>query len=282
MKKQYIEVKQPDGSFTYGGNQAWLSTEVERSFGCGFIAAADILRYLRGRSGDSDLANPDDGSGGSEPGLTMMDAGSDRPGESESGGKMTEPLRGMGRFSLTKQSYLDDIRELAPDFRVRGKLGITGFGLARRMNRIFRREKLPYRSKWSVGRKRLERRLFEMLEADIPVLLSVGPGFFHKGQHLPLYRRTPEGNYERANSMRDHYVTVTGVLTAEEMMTSVSDEKAETENVVKERSKRNGNETMLRISSWGHEYYINFGEYLDHVRKYDNFLFSSILYIRAL
>ena len=99
-----------------------------------------------------------------------------------------------------------------------------------------------------------------MLEADIPVLLSVGPGFFHKGQHLPLYRRTSEGNYERTNSMRDHYVTVTGALMIEGSMVP-------------------GNGDMLRISSWGHEYYINFSEYLDHVKKNDNFLFSSILYI---
>ena len=240
MKKQYIEVKQPDGTFTYGGNQAWLSTEVERSFGCGFIAAADILRYLRGRSDDSNFEE------------MSVDL--------DSVNRIAVDSDRMGSGSLSKQDYLDDIRKLAPDFRVRGKLGITGFGLARRMNRIFRREKLPYRAKWSVGRKRLERRLFAMLEADIPVLLSVGPGFFHKGQHLPLYRRTPEGAYERASSMRDHYVTVTGVMTTEDMMAS-------------------GNGDMLRISSWGHEYYIYFSEYLDHVKKYDNFLFSSILYI---
>lgn len=240
LKKQYIEVRQPDGTFTYGGNQAWLSTEVERSFGCGFIAAADILRYLRGRSDDSNFEE------------MSVDL--------DSVNRVAVDSDRMGSGSLSKQDYLDDIRKLAPDFRVRGKLGITGFGLARRMNRIFRREKLPYRAKWSVGRKRLERRLFAMLEADIPVLLSVGPGFFHKGQHLPLYRRTPEGAYERASSMRDHYVTVTGVMTTEDMMAS-------------------GNGDMLRISSWGHEYYINFSEYLDHVKKYDNFLFSSILYI---
>lgn len=243
LKKQYIEVRQPDGTFTYGGNQAWLSTEVERSFGCGFIAAADILRYLRGRSDDSNFEE--------------MSA------DLDSVNRVAVDSDRMGSGSLSKQDYLDDIRKLAPDFRVRGKLGITGFGLARRMNRIFRREKLPYRAKWSIGRKRLERRLFEMLEADIPVLLSVGPGFFHKGQHLPLYRRTPEGAYERASSMRDHYVTVTGALMIEESMVP-------------------GNGDMLRISSWGHEYYINYGEYLDHIKQYDNFLFSSILYIRAL
>ena len=37
---------------------------------------------------------------------------------------------------------------------------------------------------------------------------------------------------------------------------------------------------MLRISSWGHEYYVNYNEYMDHVKKNDNFLFSNILYIR--
>ena len=259
LKKQYIEVEQPDGSFTYGGNQAWLSTEVERSFGCGFIAAADILRYLRGRSDDSnfeemsaDVPEDIDSSG---PGIAKLDSA-----DLDSVNRVAVDSDRMGSGSLSKQDYLDDIRKLTPDFRVRGKLGITGFGLARRMNRIFRREKLPYRAKWSVGRKRLERRLFAMLEADIPVLLSVGPGFFHKGQHLPLYRRTPEGAYERASSMRDHYVTVTGALMIEGSMVP-------------------GNGDMLRISSWGHEYYINFSEYLDHVKKYDNFLFSSILYI---
>ena len=39
-------------------------------------------------------------------------------------------------------------------------------------------------------------------------------------------------------------------------------------------------EVLLRISSWGEEFYIRFDEYMDHVKKYDNFLFSSILYIR--
>ncbi len=151
-----------------------------------------------------------------------------------------------------KQEYLDDIHVLAQDFRVRGKLGITGFGLARRMNRIFRRENLPYRSKWSIGKKRLLRRLPEMLEADIPVLLSVGPGFFHKDQTLPLYRRAEDGKYVKASSMRDHYVTVTGAV----------------------------EDGMLLISSWGQAYYMNFEDYIDHIRKYDNFLFSSILYIQ--
>ena len=228
LTKPYITVEQADGMRTYGGNQAWLSTEVERSFGCGLIAAADILRYLRGR-GAKEMQEDFALSG----------------------------VESLAKIVVSKQAYLDDIRELSTDFRIRGKLGITGFGLARRMNRIFRREGLPYRAKWSIGRKRLQRRLPEMLEADIPVLLSVGPGFFHKQDYLPLYRRTEAGTYEKTSSMRDHYVTVTGLIVSGK-------------DIVE----------MLRISSWGSEYYVNYSEYVEHVKKSDNFLFSSILYIR--
>ena len=56
-----------------------------------------------------------------------------------------------------------------------------------------------------------------------------------------------------------HYVTVTGV---EEYSTS------------------DGTKIMLEISSWGRKYYVNYDEYLEYVRKNDNFYFSNILYIK--
>ena len=260
LTKPYISVEQADGTRTYGGNQAWLSTEVERSFGCGLIAAADILRYLRG-------CDPEE-----------MQVDADAPALSG--------LEELAGFVISRRDYLDDIRRLAADFRIRGKLGITGFGLARRMNRIFRREGMPYRAKWSIGRKRLQRRLPEMLEADIPVLLSVGPGFFHKKDHLPLYRRTETGVYEKTSSMRDHYVTVTGLLRAGDnadgsrsRAVGVGADTGTMETVTTGTAAAEPVE-MLRISSWGYEYYVNYIEYLDHVKKNDNFLFSNILYIR--
>lgn len=248
LRRPYIHVEQEDGSLSYGGDQAWLSTAEERSFGCGLIAAADILRYLRAQAAEENM------------------------------GRETDRETPRRISSLTRQEYLEDIRILSRDFRIRGPLGITGFGLARRMNRIFRREQLPFRSKWSIGRKRLEKRLLEMLSEDIPVLLSVGPGFFHRKERLPMYRPAEEqegkgkkresggpevhrdftGGFTKVNSMHDHYVTVTGYL--------------ETGGAFPGR--------WLRISSWGGEYYVNHEEYMEHVRKYDNFLFSSLLYIR--
>lgn len=214
LARNYITVQLENGRSSYGGDQSWLKTRAEQDFGCGLIAAADILRYLRRKEG-----------------------------------RETEKL-------LTREEYLKDIHELSESFRIRGPLGITGFGIANRMNRLFRREGLPYRSKWSFGRKRLERRIPEMLSADIPVLLSVGPGFFHPKERLKMYRETESGELREAQTMRDHYVTVT------------------------ERCRTETGEYMLRLSSWGNMYYVNQREYLEHVKKYDNFLFSSILYIR--
>lgn len=239
LRHPYIHVELEDGRLSYGGDQAWLSTAEERSFGCGLIAAADILRYLRAKEEslrEEPLAGPD------------RDA-------------VRNEAQNAGRNNnkLTQEEYLEDIRTLSRDFKIRGPLGITGFGLARRMNRIFRREKLPYRAKWSIGRRRFEKRLSEMLSRDIPVLLSVGPGFFHRNERLPMYHITD--GFTKVNSMHDHYVTVTGCL---ELGAAGENSPAG---------------KWLRISSWGGEYYVNYIEYMEHVRKYDNFLFSSLLYI---
>ena len=222
LQHTYVKIEADAGRISYGGNQSWLSTDAERSFGCGLIASADVLRYIRRKEG--------------------------RP--ESMGEKDADPTR-----TLTKQQYLEDIHVLSLDFRVRGPLGITGFGLARRMNRVFRREKLPYRSKWSVGRKRFLRRLEEMLDRDIPVLLSVGPCFFHRNERLPMYEKKEDGTLWKSSSMNDHYVTATGM-------------------------EEGPSGKMVQISSWGEKYYISLQEYVDHVKKFDNFLFSSLLYIR--
>ena len=211
LQRSYVTVNADAGRVTHGGDQAWLSSEAARSFGCGLIAAADILRYLRKDTGQE----------------------------------------------LSKARYLEEIAVIQKDFPVKGSLGITGFGLARRMNRMFRREGLPFRARWGMSRRRLESRIREMLSADIPVLLSVGPCFRHKKERLPLYHRKTEGKYEKSSGMRDHYVTVTG------WEQSPAEESG-----------------MMEISSWGEKYYVNYAEYEAFVKKNDNFLFSNILYIR--
>ena len=101
-------------------------------------------------------------------------------------------------------------------------------------------------------------RMLDYFESnDIPVIISIGPGFFRK-QKVKFYNceeKDGKLKFKPVTQTKDHYVTITGVL--------------ETENV-----------TMMEISSWGKKYYVNWEEYKRYVRKYDNYYFSNILYIK--
>ena len=92
----------------------------------------------------------------------------------------------------------------------------------------------------------------EMLRRDIPVILSIGPNFprlWKQGKET-LYRMD-QGDYRRAAETRAHYVTVTGM-----------------------------DESWLRISSWGKEYYLSREEYETYRADISSALVSNIVYIR--
>ncbi|MCA5962640.1 hypothetical protein LC724_22785 [Blautia sp. RD014234] len=93
-----------------------------------------------------------------------------------------------------------------------------------------------------------------MLAHDIPVILLVGPNFpFVWGKHrLNMYHRSPEGEYSPSCQIKAHFVTVTGM-----------------------------DDTWMRVSSWGKEYYINRQEYVNYVKKHSSFLISNICYIKS-
>lgn len=131
--------------------------------------------------------------------------------------------------------------------------GINGVSLAWGVNRLFRKRGLPYHASWAWSGEKLWPRVREMLEQDLPVILSVGPNFpaVWKKERLPFYVRRPDGSYVRSTAAKSHYVTVTGL-----------------------------DDAWARIASWGHEYYINCREYDAFVRQHSVSLFSNILYIK--
>ena len=94
-----------------------------------------------------------------------------------------------------------------------------------------------------------------MLTRDIPVIFSVGPNFpkFWGKQAVNLYKKTAQGQYIPASKARAHYMTITG---------------------------RDGK--WLQISSWGKEYYLDFEEYLEYIRKHSSFIVSNIICIKEL
>lgn len=131
--------------------------------------------------------------------------------------------------------------------------GINGVMLAIGLNRLFRRRGLPYRAAWAFSGDRLWERVREMLERDVPVILSIGPNFplIWRKDRLPFYSRRADGNFVRSSSAKSHYVTVTGL-----------------------------DDSWVRISSWGREFFLNRQEYDAFVKQHSTPLFSNILYVK--
>ncbi len=239
LKKEYISV---DGS--YGGNQRWLRMDADKpntlsNYGCGLISVNDILLHI-----------------------------SDQPN------------------ITSKEKYIAAIRDMNRRyFHVLPFLGLSGIMMSFYLKIYLfmhgKHFKSSYKVKWGVLPHNILTKIKEMLDHDIPVTLSIGPCLIRgRKKELPLYTleyqteksdafsanentgfEKNEVNFCQVNSVKDHYVNVTGIYHF----------KDNVENSII---------TMLEISSWGKKFYINYDEYINFVKKYDNFLFSNILYIR--
>lgn len=165
-------------------------------------------------------------------------------------------LTGRNREPLSEEDYLRELSEITRRyFPLIKPVGINGILLALGFNRLLRKYRLPYRAFWAVSGTKFWDRIQDLLEQDVPVILSVGPNFpaVWRKERLQFYRKYPNGSYFPANSTRAHYITATGI-----------------------------DDTWLRISSWGQEYYIRRSEYDDYVRKYSASLVSNVLMLRKI
>ena len=169
-----------EGRRTSGGDQRWLKSPAAQKYGCGVVAAVDLLLYLH------------------------------RHGEGQS-----EFFRGVPEGDIPWEVYdycADRLRKrylpLLPLF------GLNAWVLAAGLNRYFREYRLPYRAGWGGAPGRLWAEMEAMLARDIPVILCIGVNFPFPKHKLGLY----QGEDPReAGATRAHYVTVTGL--DEEWMT---------------------------------------------------------------
>ncbi len=247
IKSKYISVL-PDGKLlrevSYGGSQEWVRPRDDKGkklelgrwqklkkpnviadCGCGLVASEDVLTYLEKK----------------------------------------EMPAGRGEFDYNVTAYQSMLMDADfHDFPVLPYGGLSGILMALNMNRIFRQKGMKYKARWINNPKKMFARMQEMLEADIPVIFSAGPGIFKKKKFIRLF--VEDGNFKNGKrfkksvSFRNHYVTCTGILTW--------------------RDASGKEKRMLRVSSWGRKYYLDFDEYYNYVESTDNWLFSNMLYIR--
>ncbi len=131
--------------------------------------------------------------------------------------------------------------------------GMNGLTLAFGLNRLFLHEGLPFQAEWCFTGHNLTDRIRQLLDADFPVILGVGPQIpkIWKRDGLRFYRKAQDGSYIPAVSVCAHYITITEIDTE-----------------------------WMGFSSWGRKYFIRQDELRAYIRKHSTYLFSNILYIR--
>lgn len=219
LQHSYISLSLSSG-ISYGGGQQFSKDAMIRRCGCGVIAAADLLLYLSRWH-----------SHGAVDYFAML----------------------LEDTPVPLPVYDRCIRNLSRSyFPIIPYAGINGIMLMAGMELFFRGHGMPYTARWCILQGKLWARIEDMLAADIPVIMSVGPNFpmIWGNRRVRFYVQGPDGQYRPASAARAHYFTVTGM-----------------------------DEVWLQISSWGRRYYLSRRDFVDYVRRYSTSIASNILYI---
>lgn len=220
LKHPYLSVKK-DSICSYGGNQMWARQATLRDYGCGAVAGTDLLLYLH----------------------------RNHPG-------CTSPLFNKipQRGALDLDVYNELLTRLCRRFfLVLPYFGMAGVAVSAGLNYYFRANGIPLRADWSIFKKELWRRAEEMLTADLPVILAVGPNVpcFWEKHKVRLYTKTGADKYQSSTQVKAHFVTITGM-----------------------------DGRWLRVSSWGREYYIQREEYTRYIARHSSYFVSNLVFLR--
>lgn len=144
--------------------------------------------------------------------------------------------------------------------------GMTGFALAGAVRHYTLRYQIPIRIAWKgfLNDDEMLQVIRKMLKDDLPVILSLGPNmpfvFMKKGVNFYTKSKTEDNSklehYRLTKTnVHKHFVTVTGIVGLKKK------------------------QIMLKITSWGQEYYINYRELRDYINLNGDRLTSSLLYL---
>ena len=220
LKHPYISVALSSGE-SFGGGQQFSKDSMIRRCGCGVIAAADALLYLS---------------------------------RWHSHGAVDYFAGLLENKPIPLSVYDNCIQNLNRSyFPMIPYAGINGVMLMAGMELFFQRHGMPYTACWCFAPGKVWGRIEEMLRADIPVIMSVGPNFplIWGNRRVRFFVRSPVGNYIPASGARAHYFTVTGL-----------------------------DEDWLSISSWGRPYYLRREEFEEYVWRYSLGFTSNVLLIK--
>ena len=220
-----------------GGDQEWLRAGGYKDiaeYGCGVVAACNLLICYKG--------------------LTHEDRDNTKDGFIE----------------LVKYLYKNYIN--IPDIPF--IKGLTGFGLTRGLNRYFRDNKIPLRTKWGKSYKTLPL-ISKTLKAGLPVILGIGPeitliSFLKKLKSFFVLKEALSFTDDSGG------VCITDILTGEKKQ--VCAHYVTVYEIIEEAS-----DTTLLISSWGRGYKLSYNEFIQYQKRtVPGFLLSNIVKLKML
>lgn len=159
-----------------------------------------------------------------------------------------------GKIEIEYMQYMRNANRLKWYMPVLPRLGMNGIFMAVGMNLFFLFNRKHYFCFWGMSRRKLNRRIEEMLREDIPVVLCIGqnfPNYWGKTK-VKLYRKI-ENEYFSNSATNRHFVTITGM-----------------------------DDDWYQISSWGQELYINKIEFIEYVSLHSNAMASNILVVKKI
>ncbi len=262
----YVPVMK-DAKIFYGGSQMWFNAAkwnskdyIIHNYGCGLIATADLFLYL-----------------------ALQNSARNTPDTEVA-------LRGLKQVNY--ENYDSYIRNINNQYtKTKRFITVLGTKISSVINRYLSIYDLGYHASWKLHLTYYDMLdiMEEMLSLDIPVILSIGPNTpnlwgkngisFYKYREIdfnntniaqgnsiepaplnpkiiikmPYYYKITQSHINR------HFVTVTGIIR---------------DDLVRQ--------IMLRISSWGEEYYINYEEYRNYIERFSDTFTSSLVQIKKL
>ncbi len=247
----YLPIVKDNITF-YGGSQMWFSDKnryskdfILHNYGCGTIATADMFLYLARQNN-----------------------------------ALQTPVTQMAIKDKSEIGYSDYdiyVRAINDKYtKTKRIIAVLGTTVANAINTYSGQYGLGLKAAWKLSLSYYDmlEMIEEMLGKDIPVILSIGPNtpnlWGKKG--IPFYELREIDYQETDNTdpeaakpyyykavkqdINGHFVTVTGVI------------KDDVTGRI-----------MLRISSWGKQYYINYEEYRDYIDSAGGTFTSSIVYV---
>lgn len=178
--------------------------------------------------------------------------------------------------NLIKDSYMNFVEYVSEQYvYILPKVGIPNFELIVAINRYLLTHQMGYKAAlgYLTDERKLLQKMITMLQKDLPVILLIGMPFPQLLHHIMWNKRKVGINfYTRSQGVdgvsykaaitcvKGHFVVVTGIL-------------------IDSEAKEKQYKVMLRISSWGKEYYVSYYEYCKYEMKYGVDLQGSIIHI---